>query len=76
VRPFSSPCFTKLSFELTMGSFGTGWIPPMLPFGLADVLSSTLDFPTFIQTAWITGREMIGNLAIGASAPRAPILHS
>lgn len=42
-----------------------GWIPPMLPFGLADVLFSTLDFPSFAQTVWITAREMIGNLLIG-----------
>lgn len=42
-----------------------GWIPPMLPFGLADVLSSTLDLPTFAITVWITAREMIGNLLIG-----------
>ncbi|SPO23467.1 C-8 sterol isomerase [Ustilago trichophora] len=42
-----------------------GWIPPMLPFGLADVLSSTLDLPTFGITVWITAREMIGNLLIG-----------
>lgn len=38
----------------------------MLPFGLADTISSTLDFPTFGQTVWITGREMIGNLLLGA----------
>lgn len=37
----------------------------MLPFGLADTLSSTLDIPTFIMTVWITGREMVGNLLIG-----------
>lgn len=42
-----------------------GWIPPMLPFGLADTLFSTLDFPTFGKTVWITAREMLGNLAVG-----------
>ncbi|MCO5598795.1 hypothetical protein L7F22_052894 [Adiantum nelumboides] len=42
-----------------------GWIPPMMPFGLADVLFSTLDFPSFGQTVWITAREMVGNLLIG-----------
>ena len=42
-----------------------GWIPPMLPFGLADVIFSTLDFPSFAQTVWITAREMVGNLLIG-----------
>ncbi|PWY98542.1 putative C-8 sterol isomerase [Testicularia cyperi] len=42
-----------------------GWIPPMLPFGLADVLSSTLDIPTFAKTVWITAREMVGNLLLG-----------
>ena len=39
-----------------------GWIPPMLPFGLADVLSSTLDFTSFYNTVVITAREMLKNL--------------
>jgi C-8 sterol isomerase len=42
-----------------------GWIPPMLFFGFADGLSSTLDFPTLWRTSWLTGREMIGNLLRG-----------
>jgi C-8 sterol isomerase len=45
--------------------YARGWIPPMLFFGLADGLSSTLDFPTLWRTAWVTGREMVGNLLVG-----------
>ncbi|KAI1342132.1 C-8 sterol isomerase [Xylariaceae sp. FL0016] len=45
--------------------YARGWIPPMLFFGFADGLSSTLDFPTLWRTSWITGREMIGNLLRG-----------
>jgi len=45
--------------------YACGWIPPMLFFGFADGLSSTLDFPTLCKTVYITGREMIGNLRQG-----------
>lgn len=42
-----------------------GWIPLMLPFGVADILTSTLDVPTLYNTVRIAAREMIGNLLIG-----------
>lgn len=45
--------------------YARGWIPPMLFFGFADGLSSTLDLPTLWRTTYVTGREMIGNLLRG-----------
>jgi len=45
--------------------YARGWIPPMLFFGFADGLSSTLDIPTLWRTSWLTGKQMVGNLARG-----------
>ncbi|KAH8887394.1 C-8 sterol isomerase [Thozetella sp. PMI_491] len=42
--------------------YARGWIPPMLFFGFADGLSSTLDLPTLWRTTWVTGYQMIANL--------------
>jgi C-8 sterol isomerase len=42
-----------------------GWIPLMLPFGLADIFTSTLDLPTLYHTCRVTGREMFKNLLLG-----------
>ncbi|KIJ23087.1 hypothetical protein M422DRAFT_196346, partial [Sphaerobolus stellatus SS14] len=45
--------------------YSRGWIPPMLPFALADSLTSTLDVSTLYNTVRITTREMIRNLVRG-----------
>lgn len=45
--------------------YARGWIPPMLFFGFADGLSSTLDFPTLWRTTWLTAVQMVGNLVKG-----------
>lgn len=45
--------------------YARGWIPPMMPFGLADTITSTLDYKTFYHTIRISGREMIRNLLQG-----------
>ncbi|TAQ89910.1 hypothetical protein B7494_g1746 [Chlorociboria aeruginascens] len=45
--------------------YARGWIPPMLGFGFADTLTSTLDFPTLWRTSWVTTREMVSNLLRG-----------
>ena len=45
--------------------YARGWIPPMLFFGYADALTSTLDIPTIWRTTYITAKQMIGNLLQG-----------
>ncbi|CAN6653922.1 C-8 sterol isomerase Erg2p [Trichomonascus vanleenenianus] len=42
-----------------------GWIPSMLPFGLFDMIFSTLDVKSFIKTATLTAKNMGTNLARG-----------
>jgi C-8 sterol isomerase len=37
----------------------------MMPFGLLDIFTSTLDLPTLYHTVRVTGREMARNLLIG-----------
>ncbi|KAF1990368.1 ERG2 and sigma1 receptor-like protein [Aulographum hederae CBS 113979] len=35
-----------------------GWIPAMLPFGLVELLTSTMDAETAWKTTWFTARHM------------------
>ncbi|MBW0580443.1 hypothetical protein O181_120158 [Austropuccinia psidii MF-1] len=42
-----------------------GWIPLMMPFGVADGMFSTVDFITLYHTIRITARETIKNLISG-----------
>lgn len=42
-----------------------GWVPLMLPFGVADVLTSTLDFSTLLRTFRLYGRSVARSLARG-----------
>lgn len=60
---------TAKQYKMPDGCFALeyvrGWVPPMLFFGFADGLTSTLDIPTLWRTTWVTAREMIGNLLVG-----------
>jgi C-8 sterol isomerase len=63
------PKGTSKQFKMHRGcwalEYARGWIPPMMPFGLADTVTSTLDIFTFFHTIRISGREMIRNLLQG-----------
>jgi C-8 sterol isomerase len=54
-----------ISFSFTCTHLDAGWIPLMMPFGLADTFTSTLDIPTLYNTVRITGREITKNLLLG-----------
>ncbi|KAF7315435.1 hypothetical protein MIND_00058400 [Mycena indigotica] len=62
------PRGTAKQYKMHKGCFALeyarGWIPLMLPFGLADTFTSTLDIFTLYDTVRITGREMLRNLLI------------
>ncbi|KAJ6558163.1 ERG2/sigma1 receptor-like protein [Mycena capillaripes] len=63
------PRGTAKQYKMHEGCFAfeyaRGWIPLMVPFGLADGLTSTLDFATLYKTGRVTLREMSRNLFIG-----------
>ncbi|KAJ7647108.1 ERG2/sigma1 receptor-like protein [Roridomyces roridus] len=62
------PRGTAKQYKMHEGCFALeyarGWIPLMLPFGLLDIFTSTLDFPSLYHTFRATGREIIRNLLI------------
>lgn len=45
--------------------YARGWIPPMLPFGLADTLFSTLDLPTLGRTLSVYTKAAARSLVRG-----------
>lgn len=45
--------------------YARGWIPTMLPFGVADILFSTLDFPTLYHTFVLYAQLVIKELMLG-----------
>ncbi len=45
--------------------YARGWIPLMMPFGLADTLTSTLDFPTLVHTFAVYGKCVVNELLQG-----------
>jgi C-8 sterol isomerase len=63
------PKGTSKQFKMHRGcwalEYARGWIPPMMPFGLADTLTSTLDFKTLFHTVRISGRGTIRNIFQG-----------
>jgi C-8 sterol isomerase len=45
--------------------YARGFIPSMIPFGLADTLTSTLDFYTFTRSTWLYTKSALRELLHG-----------
>lgn len=45
--------------------YARGNIVSMLPFGLADCLTSTLDFVSYAETAYVSAQQMLSNMLRG-----------
>ena len=45
--------------------YARGWIPTMMPFGIVEVFTSTLDFHTLWKTLWIYTKLVTWNLVTG-----------
>ena len=45
--------------------YARGWIPLMLPFGVMDTFTSTLDFPSLGFTIYSYAKSVLTNLAHG-----------
>jgi C-8 sterol isomerase len=45
--------------------YARGWIPLMLPFGVADTFSSTLDFVSLSNTIFWYAKLVISELLLG-----------
>lgn len=55
--PMGQPCW---ALELAQG-----WIPAMLPFGMADMIISTLDYKNIYKTVVLTCRAMLKSFSQG-----------
>ena len=52
--------FQGFALELAQGC-----IPCMVPFGLTEFITSTLDWGNLYKTVYFTGRHMLGNAITG-----------
>ncbi|PRT56149.1 C-8 sterol isomerase [Wickerhamiella sorbophila] len=63
------PYGVNKQYSIPAGSFALelaqGYIPSMLPFGMIEVLTSTLDVASFAQTCVLTAKHMFGNILKG-----------